>query len=106
MSEEEVIESQVVKDTKAFNEWFEKNIALLSAKAKETGLNDKLSEVMRMAWRKCADYKNKEAESQAKKISQLEAELKLKDEKYDALHMELQKVTNKLISAEKNSRKN
>ncbi len=105
MSDEEIVESQAVKDTKAFNEWFNKNIASLSSKAQEVGLNDKLAEIMRMSWRKCSEQKNQEAESLLRKISKLEDELKEKDKKYEVLHMELQKVSNKLIQAEKNAKK-
>jgi predicted RNase H-like nuclease (RuvC/YqgF family) len=105
MSDEEVIESQVVKDTKLFNDWFGANIVHLTLKAEEIGLDTKIKEIMRLAWRRCSELKNKEAESLSKKISVLEKELKDKDQKYDQLHMELQKVTNKLIQAEKNARK-
>lgn len=105
MAEEEVIESQVVKDTKVFNDWFDENIAHLSAKAKEVGLEAKLREIMRMSWRRCCEFKNKEAESQTKVIASLKSDIEAQKKKYDELHMELQKVTNKLIQAEKNARK-
>lgn len=102
---EEFVESQVVKDTKSYNKWFDENIIHLTAKAKETGLESKLREIMRMAWRKCSELKNAEAATQVKIIDTLKSEIESQKKKYDELHMELQKVTNKLIQAEKNARK-
>jgi hypothetical protein len=58
-----------------------------------------------MAWRRCSEIKNKEVEEHLEYIQSLKADIDLKQKKYDELHMELQKVTNKLISAEKNARK-
>lgn len=104
MSDTEVIQSQVVKDTIAFNEWFDANVANLMVKAKAAGLETKLREIMRLSWKKCSDYKNNEMAAQLKKIEAFELELKAKDAKYDALHLELQKITNRLIKAEKNAR--
>jgi hypothetical protein len=106
MSPEETKESQVVTDTKAFNGWFEADIEKIIVKAKEIGLDVKLKEIMRMAWRRCCEHKNKEIAEHLEYIKALKHDIDLKQQKYDELHLELQKVTNKLISAEKNAKKN
>lgn len=105
MSDESTPESLIVSDLKKFNEFFDKNYSTLSALAKESGLDQKLREVMRHSWRKCCDVKNAEAMVHIEKISQLEKEISAQLKKYDELHLELQRVTNKLISAEKNAKK-
>jgi hypothetical protein len=105
MANDELLESQVVKDTKAFDEWFSNNIENLTVKAKEIGLDLKLKEIMRLSWRKCSDYKNKEIKEHIEYIEALKKDIDQKQEKYEQVHQELQKVTNKLIQAEKNSKK-
>lgn len=105
MSDEEIVKSQVVKDTEAFNEWFDKNISTLAERAKETGLDTKLREVMRMAWRKCSDHKNIEAQKYLEAIISLKLEIASQKKQNEDLMLDLQKVTNKLIQAEKNARK-
>jgi hypothetical protein len=103
--EEEYIESQVVKDTKAFESWFEQNLSSMLVKAKETGLDSRMREVMRMSWRRCCEYKNKDISEHLEYINALKRDIDLKQQKYDELHLELQKVTNKLILAEKNAKR-
>jgi hypothetical protein len=105
MSDEVVEESQVVKETKAFDKWFDNNLGPIMAKAKETGLDAKIKEIMRMSWRNCCEYKNKEIDDHLEYISFLKKDIDLKQQKYDELHLELQKVSNKLIQAEKNSKR-
>lgn len=102
---DEIIESQVVKDTKSFDEWFKGNISQLMVKAREVGLEGRMKEIMRMAWRKCCEHKNKEMMEHLEYIKLLKSDIDQKQKKYDELHMELQKVTNKLIQAEKNAKK-
>jgi len=104
--DEQTKESQVVTDTKAFDAWFNENVEKLFMKAKDIGLDAKIREIMRMAWRRCSEYKNKEISEHLEFINALKRDIDQKQQKYDELHLELQKVTNKLISAEKNARKN
>ena len=101
MEKEDSKEAQVVKDIKAFDVWYEENVASIMGKARELGLDVKLKPIMRMSWRQCSEFKNKEASSVTLYIEDLKKQITQGIEKSEQYRTEVERLTNKVISLEK-----
>jgi hypothetical protein len=102
---DQIIVSQNVSDSNLFDNWYGENISRLTQSARDMGLEARVKEIMRLAWKGCCSAKNKELSGLHDQVKLLKDDIDSKQKKYDELHLELQKVTNKLIQAEKNAKK-
>lgn len=100
-NDETVEVAPIIKDIDNFNTWYDERILSLGTKIEDKDIFVRMREIMRMAWRECANRKNDDITSLIKSYEVHLKEIETLKAEKDSLFHDFQLLSAKLAAAEK-----